>query len=192
MGLDMYLYRISKVDGLNAGDKISRKEFNERYPYATTVDANSKEAKLKAIKNFGTPITIIEKVYVPELVGKLGGFKGIVEISKCYEGYSGNEHEVEFHCYDESLADVGCVLINDRKTEDSVLEDKEYEYIAFYTDEVEYQREGLSNEGWGIIPENCIYSENKKIIKRMTETGGLDKKFIESWEDGKTLFLAWW
>lgn len=58
--------------------------------------------------------------------------------------------------------------------------------------EVDYQRKGLNDTGWSLLPENCCYCDDKDLICEMTEDGGLSESFIENWIDDETVFWAWW
>ena len=57
---------------------------------------------------------------------------------------------------------------------------------------IDYQRKGLTEEGWQLIPENCMYCDDKALIRKMTQVGGLSKSFMTRWRDGKTVFFPWW
>lgn len=69
---------------------------------------------------------------------------------------------------------------------------KEEEKYAVKLEEVEYQRRGLNDTGWDLLPENCCYCDDKNLIRQMTERGGLSKSFIDEWIDGETVFRPWW
>lgn len=57
--------------------------------------------------------------------------------------------------------------------------------------EIEYQRKGLTDDGWDLLPENCEYCFDSEVVEKLTKEG-LDSEFLNSWVDGKTAFLAWW
>lgn len=59
-------------------------------------------------------------------------------------------------------------------------------------DEIDYQRKGLTNEGWGLLPENCSYCGDRTVVEKLCKDGGLSMSFLNNWEDGVTLFYAWW
>lgn len=59
-------------------------------------------------------------------------------------------------------------------------------------DEVAYQRKGLNDEGWQLLPENCEYCDEKPRIEKLCEVGGLSEEFLEEWVDNETVFYAWW
>lgn len=63
---------------------------------------------------------------------------------------------------------------------------------VYQVEEVDYQRKGLNDYGWELLPENCCYSTDKDRVVEMVENGGLDESFIENWEEGSTAIVAWW
>ena len=52
------------------------------------------------------------------------------------------------------------------------------------------QREGLKPNGWKLLPEGCC--DNKALIAHLVRRGGLSQDFVKKWEDGRTVFNAWW
>ena len=57
---------------------------------------------------------------------------------------------------------------------------------------VVYQRKGINNYGWSIMPENLSYTSDFDKVQALCEEGGLDKKFVDRWVEGKTVFRPWW
>ena len=55
-----------------------------------------------------------------------------------------------------------------------------------------YQRGGLNDEGFEMLPENGSLCDDKELVRRLVEKGGLSPEFIEKWEDGVTVFFNWW
>lgn len=66
------------------------------------------------------------------------------------------------------------------------------EVYSCMMDEIDYQRKGLNDTGWTLLPENCSYCGDRNVIENLCNKGGLSMSFLENWEDGKTLFCAWW
>lgn len=66
------------------------------------------------------------------------------------------------------------------------------EVYSCIMDEVDYQRKGLNDTGWTLLPENCSYCGDRTVIENLCNRGGLSMSFLRNWEDGKTLFCAWW
>jgi len=190
MGLDMFLYRASKIEGLNPGDTITRSEFNKKYIDGVAIPSDSKSAKLRTVKRMGTPVKIVEKVYDAALVGEACGYRNVKSISKYHEQF-GKTHTISFFCYDENGNKVADVTLNDNE-EKKVLVGKDFDYIVLNLKNIDYQRKGLNEKGWSLLPDNCEYYDGKTRIRKMTQCGGLSKSFIENWNDGETLFEAWW
>lgn len=66
------------------------------------------------------------------------------------------------------------------------------EVYSCMMDEIDYQRKGLNDIGWTLLPENCSYCGDRTVIENLCNRGGLSMSFLNNWEDGKTLFCAWW
>lgn len=62
---------------------------------------------------------------------------------------------------------------------------------VFKTTEINYQRKGLTEKGWELLPENCEYCMDYKTVEKLTQEG-LSDTFLDSWIDGETALLAWW
>lgn len=63
---------------------------------------------------------------------------------------------------------------------------------AFTLTDLAYQRGGLNETGWELLPENCTLCDDKELVHRLVDKGGLSREFIEKWEDGVTVFYVWW
>ena len=63
---------------------------------------------------------------------------------------------------------------------------------VYQTEELDYQRKGLNDYGWSLLPENCTYCFDKDVVEKLVEEGGLSETFIENWIDGETALYAWW
>ena len=66
------------------------------------------------------------------------------------------------------------------------------EHYAFVLTDAAYQRGGLNDEGFEMLPENGSLCDDKELVRRLVEKGGLSPEFIEKWEDGVTVFFNWW
>ncbi len=64
------------------------------------------------------------------------------------------------------------------------------DYYFYSTEELAYQREGLKPNGWKLLPKG--YCDSKELIAHLVRRGGLSQDFIKKWEDGRTVFSAWW
>lgn len=73
--------------------------------------------------------------------------------------------------------------------------EKQEEVYAFDIEQLAYQRNELNDRGWELLPDpdnEPGLLDDKERVRLMTEEGGLSKEFIEKWEDGQTIFDAWW
>ncbi len=59
--------------------------------------------------------------------------------------------------------------------------------------QVDYQRKGLNDRGWELMPcDNTGYSDDYEKIEQMVVEGGLSETFLENWEEEETVFHPWW
>ena len=63
---------------------------------------------------------------------------------------------------------------------------------VYQTEEVDYQRKGLNEYGWSLLPENCTYSTNYDNLVELVNKGGLSRSFLDNWIEGETALMAWW
>ena len=63
---------------------------------------------------------------------------------------------------------------------------------VYQTKEVNYQRKGLNEYGWSLLPENCTYSTNYDNLVELVNEGGLSRSFLDNWIEGETALMAWW
>lgn len=63
---------------------------------------------------------------------------------------------------------------------------------VYQTKEVDYQRKGLNEYGWSLLPENCTYSTNYDNLVKLVNEGGLSRSFLDNWIEGETALMAWW
>lgn len=68
--------------------------------------------------------------------------------------------------------------------------EKQPTYV-FKTIEIDYQRKGLTEYGWELLPENCEYCMDYDTVQKLTQEG-LSDTFLDNWVDGETALLAWW
>ena len=57
--------------------------------------------------------------------------------------------------------------------------------------EVDYQRKGLTDEGWEILPDNNTYCMGYDLVQALTEEG-LSTSFLENWVEGETALYPSW
>lgn len=63
---------------------------------------------------------------------------------------------------------------------------------VYQTEEVAYQRGGLSDHDWSLLPENCTYSTDYDALVELVAEGGLSCSFLDNWIEGETALVAWW
>lgn len=56
---------------------------------------------------------------------------------------------------------------------------------------INHQKNGITDYGFDILPENCEYCFDYDKVKELVAEG-LDQSFLDDWIDGKTALLAWW
>lgn len=57
--------------------------------------------------------------------------------------------------------------------------------------EIDYQRKGLNDRGWELLPDNCTYCTDESIVELLVEEGNLSESFLENWVAGETALCAW-
>jgi hypothetical protein len=80
----------------------------------------------------------------------------------------------------------------DAKQEKDYTTKADFEQLAFIREQVAYQRKGLNDYGWSLLPENCEYDDNLKNVKEMVMRGGLSEEFLDEWVEDETVLWAWW
>ncbi len=184
MGLDIYLFRCEKTD-FAKNSIITHQDLEE-------VSANAYSKK--------------------EYDGLPKAMRDVCQLQKVKSEYYNMSKILTDHGYDENaeahITGLGggnthiTVYLKDDKTASIDIDDKTMmeKYIfsqinkryVCKLEEVDYQRKGLNDTGWSLLPDNCQYSDDKENVIKMTEEGGLSKSFVRNWEDGKTVFMAWW
>lgn len=191
MGLDIYLFHVSKNEALREGQKYNMQELEKKYPYLHTISVEEKLCE--SIKNVATKIIGTEQVFDADLVGKYAKVENVKYLHQRAFCQCPNDEDgfTLFEMYDEDKNSLGEVKIpyNDFS---KVLAEHDFEYYAFDLEEIDYQRKGLNDLGWSLMPENCEYDDSKERVKRMCEEGGLSGTFIDNWIDGETVLWCWW
>ena len=80
-----------------------------------------------------------------------------------------------------------------RKPEDfkDVLVTKIKPTYVWKSEIINHQKNGITDYGFDILPENCEYCFDYDKAKELVAEG-LDQSFLDDWIDGKTALLAWW
>jgi hypothetical protein len=168
MGLDLYLYRINKIDKNRPEETYAEYLYDDKF--CKTILKNSKKVIVnnsqydtnKLLKDNGVTMDNISCTSGDQF-GYTYNFKN---------GYQFNISWEELEKYKVF---------------------KKEKMLRFIQDKICYQRKGINDKGWKILEKigNCVYCDDKKLIKNLTKYG-LNKEFIEKWIDGKTVFMAWW
>lgn len=185
MGLDMYLRRVTKPE---LEDRpYTRKELDELRIGTREVDDDLCEA----IRNNSVEVNVIDKMYVKEKLAKDAGID-FDKVSRFYvlqEAFNKDGHKITFG-FGNDKERLGDITIN--AEDEKYLQEVKRTMLAYVSEEVDYQRKGLNEEGWDLLPENCKACDDFKVVEALVEHGGLSETFIENWEDGRTIFVAWW
>lgn len=64
-------------------------------------------------------------------------------------------------------------------------------HYVWQSEEVAYQRKGITNKGWEWLPNNCSYCFSKCIVEILNGEG-LSDEFLDEWIEDKTALVAWW
>lgn len=56
---------------------------------------------------------------------------------------------------------------------------------------IHHQKNGITDYGFEILPENGEYCFDYNVVKDLLDEG-LDYAFLDKWVDGQTALLAWW
>jgi hypothetical protein len=180
MGLDIYLYNVSKPSNLKKGQLVEQNNNvtllpvldsnGNRKKYCNTILKNSVRVKSE---NKKIDYNKLYKVYSKKDYDNSN--IGIISVNT--KGYSFN--------IDGEIITLDTNIIRNNYSY-SVIE----EYYAINLYEIEYQR-GLSDEGREILPPNCEYCDNKEKIDELVKNG-LNYSFKREWIAEKTVLLAWW
>ena len=101
-------------------------------------------------------------------------------------------HSVECVAADKDSVTVRCSWLEEEYYNGRYNESEWSEHYAFVLTEAAYQRGDLNDEGFEMLPENGSLCDDKELVRRLVEKGGLSPEFIEKWEDGVTVFYNWW
>lgn len=187
MGLDMYLYKISKP-------KVNKNKIYQPN------EVNTSYIKLDELKNDQIPYSM--KKYCEEILVEHSypDFEKIFEEFKNkypdkYNKYTEDFQPILYSEYSDNNKTIQTFKDGDSKVKIFITNEDEYtikkvdKYLAWKSEEVAYQRGWLDDNA--PFPENCHYCHNEDLIEELVEDYGLSKDFIENWSDD-TFFFAWW
>lgn len=205
MGLDIYLEKFTKPTIDTSKTYTPAELYNKGLSYIA-IDDNNIENCLpqEIIDNYCQIVTINEEVIDPEKL--LPYFKEkypdtYVNITAndtnlCVAGTkSADEDEITViitdynHTIDKFHASV---TITSQNQQFNITKTIPIQVYVYQTEEVDYQRKGLNEYGWSLLPENCTYSTNYNNLVELVNKGGLSRSFLDNWIDGETALMAWW
>lgn len=203
MGLDIYLEKFTEPT-IDTNKTYTSAELYDKDLSYITVDDNNIENRLPQdiIDKYCQIITITEEVINPEKILPyfkekypdiyanitandtnlcVGGVKSADEITVIITDYN--------HMIDKLHASV---TITSQNQQFDITKTIPIQVYVYQTEEVDYQRKGLNEYGWSLLPENCTYSTNYDNLVELVNEGGLSHSFLDNWIDGETALMAWW
>lgn len=187
MGLDMYLYKISKP-------KVNKNKIYQPN------EVNTSYIKLDELENNQIPYSM--KKYCEEILveNSYPDFKKIFEEFKNkypdkYDKYTEDFQPILYSEYSDNNKTIQTFKDGDSKVKIFITYEDEYtikkvdKCLAWKSEEVAYQRGWLNDDA--PLPENCHYCHNEDLIQELVYDYGLSKDFIENWSDD-TFFFVWW
>lgn len=184
MGLDIYLYEVQKIETQNK--KVwTQDEIDEQSIAIFDIDAITHQPK--TIVDNCSKIKVKREYYnVPKIL-KDYGYDDTVHIELV-----GISSECNTFCVTDKSEEENFIKISLEDVKNKYIFSQINKVYACKIEEIAYQRKGLNDEGWDLLPGNCEYSDDKTNVQRMVEVGGLSEDFIESWVNDHTVFYAWW
>lgn len=184
MGLDIYLYKVKSPD-LDITKIHEFEELQNRHIYTFKKDECG--SLPTTIINVANRLKVKCEYYNLEKIEK-----------KIGKGKLSSLHPSGWCNGDVTFS--GTVEKTKESVSITILEDELPDYIysqvnkllACEFEEIAYQRKGLNDKGWALLPDNCAYDDDKSRIEEMCNVGGLSEDFRNNWVDGETVFWAWW
>jgi hypothetical protein len=184
MGLDMYLYRFRKANVVENNIYTDDPDLdNVRF-----VEYDDYLKLPKSMQKICTPVFKKVEFYNRQKILQENGCSKSAKMYISAERFTEKGMEVTFCIYDGDAEKN--VTIPVEKLKDYLVPQVVRRY-AYTTEEINYQRKGLDNDGWDFLPENCEYCDDKSVIEALCNHG-LSTSFLDDWEDDSTVFLAWW
>lgn len=205
MGLDIYLEKFTKPTIDTTKTHTSDELYNKGLSYIA-IDDNNIENCLpqEIIDNYCQIVTINKEVIDPEKLlpyfkeKYLDTYVNITanDTNLCVAGTeSADEDEITViitdynHTIDKFHASV---TITSQNQQFDITKTIPIQVYVYQTEEIDYQRKGLNEHGWLLLPENCTYSTNYNNLVELVNEGGLSRSFLDNWIDGETALMAWW
>lgn len=203
MGLDIYLEKFTKPTIDTSKTYTSAELYDKNLSYIS-IDDNNIENRLPQdiIDKYCQIVTITAEVIDPEKL--LPYFKEkypdtYVNITAndtnlCVGGVkSADEITVTITDYNHTIDKLHpSITITSQNQQFDITKTIPIQVYVYQTEEVDYQRKGLNEYGWSLLPENCTYSTNYDNLIELVNEGGLSRSFLNNWIDGETALMAWW
>ena len=203
MGLDIYLEKFTKPTIDTTKTYTSAELYNKDLSYIS-VDDNAIENRLpqEIIDKYCQIVTITAEIIDPEKL--LPYFKEKYpdvyanvtadDTKLCVGGVkSADEITVTITDYNRTIDKLHpSITITSQNQQFDITKTIPIQVYIYQTEEVDYQRKGLNEYGWSLLPENCTYSTNYDNLVELVNKGGLSRSFLDNWIDGETALMAWW
>lgn len=203
MGLDIYLEKFTKPTIDTTKTYTSAELYDKNLSYIS-IDDNAIENRLpqEIIDKYCQIVTITAEVIDPEKL--LPYFKE--KYPDVYTNVTANDTDLNVgnvKSADEITATIidynhtidklhTSVTITSQNQQFNITKTIPVQVYVYQTEEVDYQRKGLNEYGWSLLPENCTYSTNYDNLVELVNNGGLSRNFLDNWIDGETALMAWW
>lgn len=160
------------------------KEFQKKYP-ETYSDIND---YFSDVENRIRKVGDNDPYFDPQIVTQCNSSEGMVLKIVDY-GPRHKDCDMDY----SKLKNITISIDNgDKKAFDQITFTKDTPTYVIKEEEIDYQRKGLNERGWELLPENCTYCMDKVVIEQLVEEGNLSESFLENWVDGETALMAWW
>lgn len=203
MGLDIYLEKFTKLTIDTTKTYTSVELYNKDLSYIS-VDDNAIENRLpqEIIDKYCQIVTITAEIIDPEKL--LPYFKEKYpdvyanvtadDTNLCVGGVkSADEITVTITDYNRTIDKLHpSITITSQNQQFDITKTIPIQVYVYQTEEVDYQRKGLNEYGWSLLPENCTYSTNYNNLVELVNEGGLSRSFLDNWIEGETALMAWW
>lgn len=203
MGLDIYLEKFTKPTIDTSKTYTSAELYDKDLSYIS-IDDNNIENRLpqEIIDKYCQIVTITAEVIDPEKLLPYfkekypGTYANITadNTNLCVGGVkSTDEITVTITDYNRTIDKLHpSVTITSQNQQFDITKIIPIQVYVYQTEEVDYQRKGLNEYGWSLLPENCTYSTNYDNLVELVNEGGLSRSFLNNWIDGETALMAWW
>ena len=203
MGLDIYLEKFTKPAIDTTKTYTSAELYNKDLSYIA-IDDNNIENRLpqKIIDKYCQIVEITAEVIDPEKL--LPYFKE--KYPNVYATVTAEDTDLnvgKVKSADEITATIidyshtinklhTSVTITSQNQQFNITKTIPVQVYVYQTEEVDYQRKGLNEYGWSLLPKNCTYSTNYDNLVELVNEGGLSRSFLDNWIEGETALMAWW